>query len=112
MAVETYAVDTGSPEITDFTLILESALVFSFDEGCILESINSSQIFIQNGSNAESSQSSFSFNYCTVEATRYFKITITLSEDDLNQPKAMPGLAPLLSTVPLYISLVMNLRNK
>ena len=35
------------------------ALVVSFDEGFIPESVNSSQIFIQNGPNAESSQSSF-----------------------------------------------------
>ena len=56
------------------------------------------QIFIQNGPNAESSQSSFSFNYHTVEATGDFEITMTLSED-LNQPKDMSGLAPLLSTV-------------
>ncbi len=44
MAVETYTEDT---EITGFTLILESALVVSFDEGCILESINSSQILFK-----------------------------------------------------------------
>ena len=60
MGVETYAEDTSSPEITDFTLNLENgALVVSFDEGFIPESVNSSQIFIQNGPNAESSQSSF-----------------------------------------------------
>ena len=35
MAVETYAEDADSPEITDFTLNLESALVVSFDQGFI-----------------------------------------------------------------------------
>ena len=93
MAVETYEQDTSSPEITNFTLNLEDGtLVVSFDERFIPESINISQIFIQDGSNAESSQSSFSFNDSTVEATGDFEITITLSEDDLNQLKAMPGL--------------------
>ena len=93
MPVETYTEDNSSPEITNFTLSLENGtLVVSFDERFIPESIDISQIFIQDGPNAGLSRSSYSFNDSTVETTGDFEITVSLSEDDLNQLKATPGL--------------------